>query len=126
MEHRSAPQSLPRPSASVIGFLGALLLGVLPISHWFVHGDSMSAMLAREAIWWCIALAILLWLTQIERLPLSSIGLRRPTWKNMAFGLLAAIAVTTVMALQFAVVIPLFHLSATAVIAQQQTILKTP
>jgi membrane protease YdiL (CAAX protease family) len=83
-------------------------------------------MLTREAIIWGFALAILLWLTSVEHLPLSSIGFRRPTWKSVLFGFLAAIVITVIMTLQFAVVIPLLHLSASAAVAQQQAILKTP
>jgi membrane protease YdiL (CAAX protease family) len=108
------------------GLAGALALSVLPISNWLVHGDSMPERLAREGIWWCIALMILLWLTLAERLPLSSIGFRRPTWKSAAFAILAAVLVTAIMVLQFAVVIPLLHLSPDAALAKQQAILKTP
>jgi membrane protease YdiL (CAAX protease family) len=108
------------------GLAGALAFGLLPIAHWLVRGDSITEMLAREVIWWCFALAILLWMKFAERLPLSSIGFRRPTWRSVAFAVLAAVAVTAVMVLQFAVVIPLFHLSSSAAIAGQQAILKTP
>jgi len=86
----------------------------------------MADKLVREAIWWSLALAILLWLTFTERLPLSSIGVRRPTWKSVAFAVLAAIAVTAVMVIEFAVIIPLLHLSREAIIAKQQEILRTP
>ena len=86
----------------------------------------MSNKLTREAIWWCLALAILLWLTLIERLPLTSIGFCRPTWKTVAFAVLAAIAVTAVMVIEFAVIIPMLHLSRDVIIAKQQEILRTP
>lgn len=120
-------QSQQRTTApAVCGLIGALVFGVLPISHWLVHGDTIAEMLTREAIIWGFALAILLWLTSVEHLPLSSIGFRRPTWKSVLFGFLAAIVITVIMTLQFAVVIPLLHLSQSAAVAQQQAILKTP
>jgi len=86
----------------------------------------MADKLAREAIWWGMALAILLWLTLAERLPLSSIGFRRPTWKGAAVAVLAAVVVTAVMVVEFAVVMPLLHLSRDAILAKQQSILQTP
>jgi hypothetical protein len=57
---------------ALCGLVGTLLLGVLPIPSWFVHGNSIGRLLAREAIVWCCALAVLLWLTFVERLPLSA------------------------------------------------------
>jgi membrane protease YdiL (CAAX protease family) len=42
------------------------------------------------------------------------------------FAVLAAIVVTAIMVLQFAVIIPMFHLDASAAIAGRQAILKTP
>jgi membrane protease YdiL (CAAX protease family) len=111
---------------ALCGLAGALIFGLLPISHWLVPGDSIAEMLAREAIWWCFALVILLWLTLAERLPISSIGFRSPTWKTVAFAILAATVVMAIMVLQFAVLIPLFHLDPSAAIAGRQAILKTP
>jgi len=108
------------------GLAGAVAFGLLPISNWLVQGDSMAEKLAHEAIWWCVALGILLWLTLAERLPLSSIGFRRPTWKSAVFAVLAAVAVTAVLVMEFAVVIPLLHLSRDAIIAKQQDILRSP
>lgn len=120
------PSQQRTTAPAVCGLIGALVFGVLPISHWLVHGDTIAEMLTREAIIWGFALAILLWLTSVEHLPLSSIGFRRPTWKSVLFGFLAAIVITVIMTLQFAVVIPLLHLSQSAAVAQQQAILKTP
>jgi uncharacterized protein len=111
---------------ALCGLVGAVLLGVLPIPGWLVHGDSIGQLLAREAIVWCYALAILLWLTLAERLPLSSIGVRRPTWKNLLLGVLAAVVMTAILLLEFTVIIPLFHLSTSAIVARQQGIMSTP
>jgi membrane protease YdiL (CAAX protease family) len=123
----SEVQSRQRTTApAVFGLIGALVFGILPISHWLVRGDTVAEMLARETIFWCFALAILLWLTLVEHMPLSSIGFHRPTWKGVLFGFLAALVITVIMILQFAVVMPLLHLSPSAVLTQQQAILKTP
>lgn len=110
----------------MLGLAGALLAGLLPIASWLVPGSSLGDMLAREAIIWGMAISVALWLTLAERLPLSSIGCRRTTWKGTAIAVLAAILLTAILVLQFAVVIPLFHLAPDAAVAKQQAILKTP
>jgi uncharacterized protein len=112
--------------AALCGLAGALALGVLPISTWLIHGDSIGSLLAREGFWWCSALAILLWLTLIERLPLRSIGFRLPTWKSVVWGVLAAIALTGILVLEFSVIVPLLHLNTDSILAGQRAILSTP
>jgi uncharacterized protein len=119
----------PSQRAAVLalcGLAGALALGVLPISSWLVHGNSIGRLLAREAIVWCCALAILLWLTLAERLPLSSVGFCRPTWRGVVFGILAAVVITAIMVVQFSIIIPLLHLNAASIVARQRAILNTP
>jgi membrane protease YdiL (CAAX protease family) len=111
---------------ALCGLMGALAFGLLPIATWLVQGDSLGKMLAREAIWWCFAAAILLWLTLAERLPPSSIGFRAPTWKSVAFGILAAVVTTAIMVVCFTVIVRALHLSLAAALAQQQAILRTP
>lgn len=111
---------------ALCGLAGALACGLLPIANWLVPGESMAEKLAREGIWWCIAFALVLWLTLAERLPLRSIGFRRPTWKSVAVAVLAAILVVVVMVLQFSVIMPLLHLNPATILAEQQAILSTP
>jgi uncharacterized protein len=119
-------QSTPRATVlALCGLAGALLLDLLPISS-LVHGHSIGRLLARDTIVWCCALAVILWLTFAERLPLSSIGFRQPTWKGVGIGILTSIVITGFMVLQFAVVIPLFHLSTASIIARKQAIMSTP
>lgn len=111
---------------ALCGLLLALALGALPISSWLVHGNSIGHLLAGDAIVWGCAAIILLWLTLVERLPLSSIGFRAPTWKGIIIAILAAMVLTAIQVIQFAVIIPMFHLSTAAIMARQQAILHTP
>jgi membrane protease YdiL (CAAX protease family) len=99
---------------------------LLPIGKWIAPGDSIAALLTREAIWWLYAAAVLLWLGVVERLPMNSIGLRRPTWKSLAFAVLGAVALLLVFAIHFGVIVRVFHLDAAAAIEQQQIILSRP
>lgn len=108
------------------GLAGALVLAIAPVAKWIAPGTAMGAMLMRETVWWSCAAAVLIWLRFGEQLPLSSIGFRRVTWKGLLFGLLAAVTTTAIMVVHYAVVIPLLHLNASAGLAAQQEILKTP
>src|SRR5260370_22539864 len=99
----STSKERPSQRATLVarcGLAGALALGLLPISTWLIHGDSIGRLLAREAIWWCCALAILLLLTLIERLPLSSIRFFLPTLENVLFCVLAAVTLNALLGLQ--------------------------
>jgi uncharacterized protein len=119
--------STPRASGlALCGLVGALVFDLLPIPNWLVHGNSIGRLLAREGIFWAYALAILLWLTLAERLPPNSIGFRRPTWRGIVIGILTGIVITAIMVVQFAVIIPLFHLSTASIIARKQAIMSTP
>jgi uncharacterized protein len=123
------PENRSGPRATILALCGlaaALAFAVLPIPTWFVHGNSIGRLLARDAIVWGFAMILLLWLTLAERLPLSSIGFRPPTWKGIVFGIVVAVVITAAMVLEFAVIIPMFHLSTTAILARQQAIMRTP
>lgn len=108
------------------GLTVALLVGVLPISDWVVHGDSNGRLLAREAVVWCGTLVVLVWLTLVERLPLTSIGFRRPTWKSAIIGVLAAVILVAAQVIQFSIIIPLFHLNTAAIMTRLASIMRTP
>jgi uncharacterized protein len=125
----AASEERSTPRAKILALCGLVLTlasGALPISSWLIHGNSIGRLLARDAIVWACAVIILLWLTCVERLPLSSIGFRRPNWKGIVFGIITAIVITAIMVLQFTVIIPLFHLSTTAIVNRQQAIMHTP
>ncbi len=107
------------------GLIGGLVFGVLPIPDWLAPGNSMPAMLAREAIVWCLALAILLWVTLVENAPLSSIGFRPPTWKSALVGVVGAIWFMGIMCIP--IVLNLVrHGSPGVAVPQPQAILNTP
>jgi membrane protease YdiL (CAAX protease family) len=104
----------------------ALILTQLAIGRWIAPGNTMADMLAREAVWWFYAFAVIVWLGGAERLPVSSIGLRSPTWKTLALGLLAFVLLLAVFVVQDAVIIPVFHLDASTAVAERNLMMKTP
>ena len=125
----TASEERAGPGAKILALCGLLLtlaFGLLPIGSWLIHGNSIGQLLARDAIVWGCAVIILLWLTLVERLPLSSIGFRGANWKGIVFGIVTAIVITAIMVIQFTVIIPMFHLSTAAIVARQQAIMHTP
>lgn len=119
-------RSQPVSWRTVAGLALALFFALAPLARWVAPGTGVHSLLAREAVWWACAAVILIWLKWSERLPLSSIGMRRFTWKSLAFAVAAAVAIVAAMTLHYAVIVPFFHLNATVGIAAEQKILSTP
>ena len=112
--------------AAFRGLMLAIVAPLLPLGRWIFPGNSIAALLSREALWWIYAAAVLLWLTRVERLPLRSIGLRRPTWKTLVFALAAAFAILAVMTFHYAVIVRVFHLDTATAMRQMQAIRSLP
>lgn len=65
-----------------------------------------------NGFYWSLGALMLLYVVLVEGLPLSSIGLRRPTWKSLAFGILGFVATFAfVGGVVVNMVLPYFHLS---------------
>lgn len=93
------------------GVVLALALPWLKLPGLLFPGDALAMRIGREAIWWALAGFVLFWVIRVERLPLSSIGIRRPTrgtfgW-GIAFGLLMMVSVIFC----YAVIFPAFGLA---------------
>jgi len=108
------------------GLTAAIIVPLLPIGKWLAPGDSIPALLIHEAVWWSYAGAVLLWLRFGERLPLGSIGLRRPTWRTLLYAALGAAALLAVLVIQSVLIVPLFHLDASAAVVERNLILARP
>lgn len=113
---REARTDLPRrartswASTKTIATLVMLVFLDLPIGGWLFPGDSFSQQIGREGIFWALTVILLGYVLFIEHRPLSSIGLRRPTWKGVAVGLLVAILLLLGAALIVTVLFPLLGL----------------
>jgi membrane protease YdiL (CAAX protease family) len=103
-----------------------VILPQLPVGKWIAPGDSMLALLLHEAVWWSYAASVLLWLYFGEKLPLSSIGLRRPNWRSLLYALLGAAALLSVFVIHFALLVPILHLNANTAGAERNIILARP
>ena len=116
-------------STSVAAFCGlivALIVPQLPVGRWLAPGNSISALLIRELVWWFYAVGVLAWLRIGEGLPISSIGLHLPTWRSLLYALAAAAALLVVFVIHFAVILPLFHLDGAGAGAERSLILARP
>ena len=65
----------------------------------------------RELIFWILTLVVFLYVRAVEKRPLSSIGLRSPTWRTWVWGLCAAVVALIGIGLIYGVVFRLFHLT---------------
>ncbi|HWE53609.1 MAG TPA: CPBP family intramembrane glutamic endopeptidase [Bryobacteraceae bacterium] len=120
------PSTSPRTFPALCGLAGVLAFAVFPMPDWIVHGNSMGQLLAGEAVYWGFTAIVLLWLRYAEGLPFSSIGFRALTWKGIVIGIAGAIVLTAIQIVQFAVIVPLFHLDTTAILARRDAIMNTP
>jgi uncharacterized protein len=94
---------------SVVGLL--LTLGVisLPIGAWInAAADRAHGVLYELIIWGSVA-AILLYVTRVEKRPLSSIGFRAPGIKDVTVAVLAGILILACLAAVYYLVFPALH-----------------
>jgi membrane protease YdiL (CAAX protease family) len=112
--------------AAAAGLTIALVLPLLPLGRWLAPGDAIPALLLREAVWWSYAGIVVAWLLMVEGKPLSSIGLRRPTWRTFAYALAAAMVVTGILIAHFALIVPALHLNGAKAIDVRAQIMRTP
>ena len=94
----------------VIGLLIALGLPELPVKPFLASQATLLGHVEREVFFWLVVAVLLAYVFLVERRPLASIGLRRPTWKSFAFGIPAGIVMVAGIVMIFAVVMPALHL----------------
>ena len=88
-----------------------LVVLALPFAAPFVHGESLAEKTIREGIFWLATVLLVLYVVAVEKRPLSSIGLRRATWKTAAFGVIAALVSLAGILAMINVVFPATHLN---------------
>jgi membrane protease YdiL (CAAX protease family) len=94
-----------------IAFGLLLTLGVpnLPLGDLGERYTRLGPLIGREIAWWILLTVVVAFLIFVERLPLSSIGLRRPSWGTL-WAIPAGIALVAGIPFIYFVVFPLLHL----------------
>src|ERR1700761_4049914 len=96
----------------LIGLIFPLLATFAPIGtiskHWF------GPLLGGEYLWWALSAALLIYVVAVERLPLSSIGFRKPGVLDIVLGIIGGILLFVGIGVIYAVIMPAMHLQAEA------------
>lgn len=87
--------------------LGLIIVFALPIAGWIVPGETLAATIAREAIYWAMAAAIVAFVVVIERRPLASIGLVAPRGSTVLYGVAGGVVALGGLALLYYFVLPM-------------------
>jgi len=95
----------------LLATLAVLVVLQLPLGGMLAPGSSVTAQIEREAIFWACTALLVGYIVFVERRTLSSIGLRRPTWKSLIFGVAGAAVMIAGMAFIYLVIFPAFGLS---------------
>lgn len=93
--------------------LGGLLLALggisLPFGTWIDEFAGLGHLIGNELIYWGLVAALLCYVVKVERRPLTSVGFRRPGWKEWPLGFLAGVLILACLALIYYVVFPALH-----------------
>lgn len=107
---------------AIIGLLLAFGVPELGLPKLLFGETPIGARVGREIVWIGFAVLLLIWVVRIERLPLSSIGLMRPTCATLGWGLATTALLMASVMLSFAVIAPLLglkqNMAATAAVVQ--------
>jgi uncharacterized protein len=107
----SDPDPVRQSLAGSVGAITLMVILALPLPNWFVHGNSLTAEVGRELVFWALTLVLAACVLLVERRSISSIGLDRPTWKSVVFGALGAFVMVGGMAFIYLVIFPALGLS---------------
>jgi membrane protease YdiL (CAAX protease family) len=99
-----------RAAVILVGLAIALLLPELPIKGFLAPTVTMTGHLEREAFFWIVTALVVAYVLLVERRPLASIGLRRPSWKSLVFGVVAGFALVAGFVAIFTVVMPALNI----------------
>ncbi len=106
-----ASSNRQRWSITVVGLL--LALG-LPFAHLGDLGrrfSGLGSLVGGDILWWALFVVVLLYVSLVERRPLSSIGYRSPGIKNIVFGLLGAVVAFIGTGVIFQMLLPALHIN---------------
>jgi membrane protease YdiL (CAAX protease family) len=95
---------------SLAGLIFALGVASLPIGSWDNEFADTPHLIGNELIWGAVVGLLLLYVTGIERRPLSSIGLKAPGFKNIGIGIALGLLTIALLGVLYLQVLPALHL----------------
>jgi len=101
-----------RAPRRLLGALALLMLMQLPWPRWLFPQESPPVQVLREGVYWLMAGLLVFYVLFVERRPLRSLGVVKPDWKSLAWGIGGAAATVAGLALCYLVIIPALGLPA--------------
>ena len=95
-----------------IGLIFPLIATFLPVGATSKH--FFGPLLGGEYLWWALSAALLIYIVAVERLPLSSIGFRKPGVLDIVLGIIAGVLLFAGIGVIYQIVLPALHLQAQA------------
>lgn len=117
-------RSNTRRAQILAGLLLTLGVANLPLGTWGGHLKVFGPLLSHEVLWWLAVGILLLYLLRVERLPLSSIGFRRPKLRDILIAVVTGILTVVGIVVIYSFVFPLLHLHQNA--REMNTLLRYP
>jgi uncharacterized protein len=103
---------------AVVGVAFAFGFPAIPIGRFFDEFANTRNLVAYELIWWAAVAVVLLYVRFAEGEPFSSIGFRRPGWKDILLGIACGVVILAGLAAILYVVFPALHISEDSAINQ--------
>ncbi|HEY2351010.1 MAG TPA: CPBP family intramembrane glutamic endopeptidase [Candidatus Acidoferrum sp.] len=94
----------------LVGLLLTLGVPNLPLGTWGERLKIFGHLISHELLWWLAVVIVFFYAVRIERLPLSSIGLRRPGLWDLVLAILTGVLMVVGIVVIYSVVFPRFHL----------------
>ncbi|WIG56204.1 MAG: hypothetical protein OJF61_001992 [Rhodanobacteraceae bacterium] len=110
LAHDTMQQSKPWVS-STIGLLVTIGLMSMPLGHWLGQFQNLGHMILTEMAFWSIVAIALLYVFFVERRPLSSVGLRKPSAADLALAVAAGAFIVALLAAIYLMIFPALHWS---------------
>jgi len=106
----------PVPDKSNVRSMGGLLLALggisllsFPFGAWAHASAGLGQLIGNELLYWGLVAALLGYVMKVERRPLSSVGLRRPRWKEWPLAICTGVLILACLGLIYYVVFPALH-----------------
>lgn len=108
----------------IIGLILTLGTAFAPLGKWGKAYTGLGNLFGGEVLWWAAVVTVLLYVVLIERRPFSSIGFRRPKWRDVVAAIGAAVVALGGIVLIAAILFPALHLQMNK--SAMQGLLQTP